>query len=197
MHLAHHGILWGVMNRTEALRTLGLDDKATLADIKTAYKETAQILHPDRFATNKKLQNRATEQFKNLQEAYEYLTSGKGSGSKTGCAATRTHSPASGNQVEARLAGIAAARTQLVHQRDTVYDERQNGLKMAGIGLVVAILFRKPGPLLILITVGMTAVVWGVIQVVSAQRTITILDNHIKELKIEQRRLEKELEDLE
>ena len=66
------------MNRKEALRILGLDDDATANDIKAAYKETAQILHPDRFASNKKLQDRATEQFKNLQEAYEYLTSGKG-----------------------------------------------------------------------------------------------------------------------
>lgn len=67
------------MNRTEALRILGLDDDATPEDVKTAYKETVQILHPDRFASNKKLQDRATEQFKNLQEAYDYLTSGKGS----------------------------------------------------------------------------------------------------------------------
>ena len=59
------------MNRTEALRILGLDDDATPEDVKTAYKETVQILHPDRFASNKKLQDRATEQFKNLQEAYE------------------------------------------------------------------------------------------------------------------------------
>ncbi|MTH38913.1 DnaJ domain-containing protein, partial [Veillonella dispar] len=55
------------MNRTEALRILGLDDDATPEDVKTAYKETVQILHPDRFASNKKLQDRATEQFKNLQ----------------------------------------------------------------------------------------------------------------------------------
>ena len=54
------------MNRKEALRILGLDDDATANDIKAAYKETAQILHPDRFASNKKLQDRATEQFKNV-----------------------------------------------------------------------------------------------------------------------------------
>lgn len=190
-------ILRGVMNRTEALRILGLDEDATLADIKTAYKETAQILHPDRFATNKKLQDRATEQFKNLQEAYEYLTSGKGSRTKAGRAASATRAYGPGGQAEARLAGIAAARTQLVHQRDVVYDERRNGLVMAGIGAVVAILFRKPGPLLILATAGVTAVVWGIIQAVGAQRTIGTLNEHIDELKAEQRRLESELEDLE
>ena len=68
---------------------------------------------------------------------------------------------------------------------------------MAGIGAVVAILFRKPGPLLILATAGVTAVMWGIIQAVGAQRTIGTLNEHIDELKAEQRRLESELEDLE
>ena len=63
------------MNRTEALNILGLDDDASAADIKSAYRECVQILHPDRFPNNKKLQDRATEQFKRLQDAYEYLTS--------------------------------------------------------------------------------------------------------------------------
>ena len=66
------------MNRLEALHILGLGEEATPEEIKIAYKETAQILHPDKFANNKKLQERATEQFKNLQEAYAYLSSGKG-----------------------------------------------------------------------------------------------------------------------
>ena len=63
------------MNRTEALRILGLDDDATPEDVKTAYKETVQILHPDRFASNKKLQDRATEQFKNQRKRLAHLRS--------------------------------------------------------------------------------------------------------------------------
>ena len=77
------------MNRLEALRALGLDEDATDEDIKTAYRETAQILHPDRFATNKKLQDRATEQFKNLQEAYDFLTSSKGRRKAGGSSASK------------------------------------------------------------------------------------------------------------
>ena len=45
------------MNRTEALHILGLEDDATADDIKIAYRETVQILHPDKFAGNEKLQN--------------------------------------------------------------------------------------------------------------------------------------------
>ncbi|OUO92372.1 molecular chaperone DnaJ [Gordonibacter sp. An230] len=185
------------MNRTEALRILGLGDDATAEDIKAAYKETAQILHPDRFAGNKKLQDRATEQFKNLQEAYEYLTKGRGArrSSKPGSAARTPRTAA--NNLEARLAGIAAARMQLVKQRDAAYDERRNGIGMAVIGMLVALFAgRRPVGVLGLVTaIATTAAVWGIVQTVSAQRTIATLDEHIESLNKEERRLSQELED--
>ena len=189
------------MNRLEALRILGLDEDATIDDIKTAYKETAQILHPDRFATNKKLQERATEQFKNLQEAYEFLTSSKGSkGSRTSGAQSteRTSGYSTESQLEARLAGIAAARVQLVAQRDLILDERRNGIIMAAIGAVVALLAgRRPFGLFgIVAAIASAAAVWGIVSIVSAQRTLGNLDSHIKELNAEQRRIMDELDDL-
>lgn len=158
------------MNRTEALRILGLDDDATPEDVKTAYKETVQILHPDRFASNKKLQDRATEQFKNLQEAYDYLTSGKGSRTSARdprAAAERARSYTSSNQVEARMAGVAAARTQLVKQRDVALDERRNGIAMTAIGGIVALIAgRRPFGLFgIVAAIASAAAVWGIVQV--------------------------------
>ena len=54
------------MTYDEALRLLGLDEDATEADIKLAYKEMAQILHPDKYADNKRLSERANEQFKSV-----------------------------------------------------------------------------------------------------------------------------------
>lgn len=183
------------MNRTEALRILGLDEDATPEDIKSAYKETAQILHPDRFASNKKLQDRATEQFKNLQEAYEYLTSGRGArGSRGSAGASRASTAAS--TLEARMAGIAAARTQLVKQRDVVYDERRNGIAMTAIGAIVALLAgRRPfGILGIVAAIASAAAVWGIVQIVSSQRTISTLNEHIDELNKEERRLGEELD---
>lgn len=188
------------MNRIEALRILGLDEDATPEDVKTAYKETAQILHPDRFATNKKLQERATEQFKNLQEAYEYLTSGKGSkttGRGAQASASRARGYSSANQVEARMAGIAAARVQLVKQRDVVLDERRNGMAMAAIGAIVALFAgRRPFGLFgVVAAIAGAAAVWGIVQAVSAQRTLTTLSDHIDELNAEERRLAKELDE--
>ena len=187
------------MNRTEALRILGLDEDATPEDIKSAYKETAQILHPDRFASNKKLQDRATEQFKNLQEAYEYLTSGRGSrsGHSSRASSSAGRPPTAASTLEARMAGIAAARVQLVSQRDVAYDERRNGIAMALIGGAVALLTgRRPfGILGIVAAIASAAAVWGIVQIVSAQRTINTLDGHIEELNAEERRLATELEE--
>lgn len=188
------------MNRTEALRILGLDEDATADDVKTAYKETVQILHPDRFAANKKLQDRATEQFKNLQEAYDYLTTGKGSRT----ASAKSSSPrtsrgySASSQIEARLAGIAAARVQLVAQRDAAYDERRNGIALAVIGGAIALLTarRAFGILGFLAAASSAAAVWGIVQIVSSQRTINTLNEHIDELSAEQRRLTGKLDDL-
>lgn len=181
------------MNRIEALRILGLDEDATVEDIKTAYKEMAQILHPDRFASSKKLEDRATEQFKNLQEAYEFLTSKKGSKKSKG-STSQTRGYSEGAQYEARLAGIAAARTQLVAQRDAVLDERRNALVIAGVGALLALLLRR---IPIALAIGTTGIVWGIIQFAGAHSRVNNLDEHIKKLNVEEKKLAQELDDLE
>lgn len=182
------------MNRTEALRVLGLDEDATAEDVKIAYRETAQILHPDRFASNKKLQQRATEQFKNLQEAYGVLTSGKASTSRS---RERSASSFQDAEIEARLAGIAAARKQLVTQRDVALDERRNGLAMTGIGALLALAFgRKLGLFAVVASIGVAAAVWGVVKAVNAHKTISILNGHLGELAKEKKQLMSQLDDL-
>lgn len=210
------------MNRTEALHILGLEDDATADDIKIAYRETVQILHPDKFAGNEKLQNRATEQFKRLQEAYDLLTSGSGGGrsaragrsSRSGASsgpATSSGAARAWTEVEdgveveylteaeikARLAGIAAARAQLVAQRDTVSDERRNGLAMAAIGAVATLLtIRRPFGILGMIAAAAgTATVWGIIQFLGAQRNLNTLNEHLAKLTEERKEYEALLEE--
>lgn len=210
------------MNRTEALHILGLEDDATADDIKIAYRETVQILHPDKFAGNEKLQNRATEQFKRLQEAYDLLTSGSGGGrsaragrsSRSGASsgpATSSGAARAWTEVEdgveveylteaeikARLAGIAAARAQLVAQRDTVSDERRNGLAMAAIGAVATLLtIRRPfGILGMIAAVAGTATVWGIIRFLGAQRNLNTLNEHLAKLTEERKEYEALLEE--
>lgn len=210
------------MNRTEALHILGLEDDATADDIKIAYRETVQILHPDKFAGNEKLQNRATEQFKRLQEAYDLLTSSSGGGRggragrgarSGGDSATAGASGAARSwtevedgveveylteaEIKARLAGIAAARAQLVAQRDTVSDERRNGLAMAAIGAVATLLtIRRPfGILGMIAAIAGTATVWGIIQFLGAQRNLNTLNEHLSKLTEERKEYEALLEE--
>ncbi len=184
------------MNRQEALRILGLDDDATIDDVKIAYRETVQILHPDRFANNKKLQERATEQFKNLQEAYEYLTSGKGaSGGGSSSSQRASDRSYDAQELEARLAGIAAARTQLVAQRDLLYDSRRNSIMMAVGGALVALLFIRRVPLIG--SLAAASFVWGFVNLMSTGKSINTIEMHLKKLTAQRKKLEAQLEDLE
>lgn len=204
------------MNRTEALHILGLEDDATADDIKIAYRETVQILHPDKFAGNEKLQSRATEQFKRLQEAYDLLSSGAsgGRGARSGSSSGASSSSGAARawtevedgveveylteaEIKARLAGIAAARAQLVAQRDTVSDERRNGLAMAAIGAVATLLTirRSFGILGMIAAVAGTATVWGIIQFLGAQRNLNTLNDHLAKLTEERKEYEALLEE--
>ncbi len=179
----------GIMKRSEALRMLGLGEDATPDEIKAAYRETAQILHPDRFASNKKLQERATEQFKNLQEAYDCLT-GKSASSDTASSKSSRSSNAYDSIREAQLAGLAAARTQLIKQRDYASDERRNGAIMflAGAALCLA-LRRIPA----IAAIASAAAVWGVVQVISSQKTINTINENLDSIKKEKAAIENEM----
>lgn len=177
-----------MVNRIEALNIIGLDDDATAQDIKTAYKECVQILHPDRFAGNKKLQERATEQFKRLQDAYEFLQSGRGAkGSSASSRASRSVSYA-----EAQLAGLAAARTQLVTQRDAVYDERRNAAIMIAAGAIGAVLGRR---IIWIAGIAGTLVVWGIVSFIAACQNISTINEHLKEIEMQKRQLEEDWEE--
>ena len=95
------------------------------------------------------------------------------------------------------MAGIAAARIQLVKQRDVVLDERRNGMAMAAVGGIVAFITgRRPFGLFgIVAAISGAAAVWGIVQVVSSQRTLNTLNEHIDELNKEERRLAKNLDE--
>ena len=178
------------MNRTEALNILGLDDDATMKDIKAAYKECVQILHPDRFANNKKLADRATEQFKRLQDAYDFLTSGKGSKGEGASSRSRSYSADTGwTTKEAKLAGLTAARTQLVAQRDALIDERRNALLMIVGGAVMAVLLRR---VVWIAGIAGALLVWGIVKMISTLQSLGTISDHIREIDHQRRELESE-----
>jgi hypothetical protein len=59
--------------REERLAALELGDGATRSEIDEAYHQLVQVWHPDRFAHNPKLQVKATERLKRLNDAYNHL----------------------------------------------------------------------------------------------------------------------------
>lgn len=59
----------------ESLKTLGLLPNATLKEIKQAYKDLVTVWHPDRFANNPRLHEKASEKLKELNVAYNEIMS--------------------------------------------------------------------------------------------------------------------------
>jgi len=55
-------------------RVLNVKPGASLEEVKEAYRDLVQVWHPDRFSEKERLQNRAQEQLKEINLAYEYLT---------------------------------------------------------------------------------------------------------------------------
>ena len=62
--------------RDACLRVLGLGPAASAQEIKAAYRDLAKVWHPDRFAHDPRLQQKAQEQLKEINEAYGRLASG-------------------------------------------------------------------------------------------------------------------------
>ena len=62
--------------RGGCLRVLGLAPGASAQEIKAAYRDLAKVWHPDRFAHDPRLQQKAQEQLKEINEAYGRLASG-------------------------------------------------------------------------------------------------------------------------
>jgi preprotein translocase subunit Sec63 len=58
-------------------RTLGLPPGASPTAVKGAYRKLAKVWHPDRFAANTEQQDKAMEQFKEINQAYAKLRSGQ------------------------------------------------------------------------------------------------------------------------
>jgi DnaJ domain len=74
---------------------LGVAEGASPQELKAAYRDLAKVWHPDRFAHDPRLQQKAQEKLKEINEAYEQLTSGKIRGQKRTSSATQApgHAP--------------------------------------------------------------------------------------------------------
>ncbi|HEX8492301.1 MAG TPA: DnaJ domain-containing protein [Pyrinomonadaceae bacterium] len=69
--------------REKCLELLGLKPGASAQEIKAAYRDLAKVWHPDRFAHDARLQEKAQNKLKEINEAYEALTTANFSRSTT------------------------------------------------------------------------------------------------------------------
>lgn len=58
---------------TKCYETLGLKPEASLDEVKEAYRDLVKVWHPDRFAQDPKLQLKAQEKLKEINEAYQKI----------------------------------------------------------------------------------------------------------------------------
>ena len=56
-----------------AYRVLGVEAGATLEDVKSAFRDLAQVWHPDRFPIGSRLRDKAERNLKRITEAYALL----------------------------------------------------------------------------------------------------------------------------
>ena len=62
------------MDIKQCYAILVVDYGASLQEVKVAYRDLAQVWHPDRFQNSPRLQAKAAEQMKQINAAYEMLT---------------------------------------------------------------------------------------------------------------------------
>ena len=78
------------MTREEALTALGLEGDATQDEITAAYRELAQMLHPDKYGKSKRLRERAEQQMRVINEARDTLLRGRAARRPAPTSATAT-----------------------------------------------------------------------------------------------------------
>ena len=65
------------MNQDKAYELLGVKPGVSNRELKAAHRDLAKVWHPDRFLHDPRLQQKAQEKLKEINEAYELLLSGK------------------------------------------------------------------------------------------------------------------------
>jgi len=61
------------MKIDECFKILGVGTNASIGEVKQAYRDKAQIFHPDRFVKKPRIQKQVEDKFKEINNAYEIL----------------------------------------------------------------------------------------------------------------------------
>ena len=176
------------MNRTEALSVLGLATDASRDEITRAYRELAQMLHPDKYGENKKLRARAEQQMRSINQARDVLLKGDRhtAGSSAGTRAAYVASSPAEIAYEAQIRANAAetARIAIVTQLRTLR-ERRAGIRNLTIAAAVVLLIcsRLRGTVGALgFSIASMLVVWGCVDLFTYSNQIGVLNKRQLEL---------------
>lgn len=82
----------------ECYNVLGLGPGASFAELKAAHRDLAKVWHPDRFLHDPRLQQKAQEKLKEINEAYDQLRSGKAKRQTPPPVPARDHHPRAHSQ---------------------------------------------------------------------------------------------------
>lgn len=183
------------MTRDEALQVLGLKQGASPSEVRLAYRELAQMLHPDKLGDNKKLRTRAEQQMRSINEARDVLLKGASAASGRAGGATSSRARASSNvsaatpaqiafEAEARAHAAETARLTVVAQARTLR-ERRGGMAgmIAAAALVLVVTWRMSGLVgSVVSSVALMVTVWGIFDVVTLSNQMKVLAQRAREL---------------
>jgi hypothetical protein len=131
---------------TKLYKILGVDHDATIDEIRQAYRDLVNVWHPDRFRHNLRLQKKAEEQLKRINEAYEKILSARTAEAPQNCRDEPSAPVRTGNPDAFRHPQDTGASTGQVRQesRSTVFT--QDGMQPAdrsainkGIGILALV----------------------------------------------------------
>ena len=180
------------MTRDEALSVLGLKSGATRDEVRLAYRELAQMLHPDKFGSNKRLRERAEQQMRAINEARDVLLKGArpSSGARRGSGRAASSGYAAGSpeaiafEAGDRANAAETARLSVVAQLRTKRERRRAMLGMAAVAALVSLVtMRMRGTLgMLAFSISSMLVLWGVVDAVILSSQVDALKKRSVEL---------------
>lgn len=175
------------MTRDEAAAVLGVEAGSSAAEVRAAYRELAQMLHPDKYGENKRLRARAEQQMRAVNEARDVLL---GKASAAGASRARARAAAATEpediafEATARARAAEVARLAVAAQLRTLVERRHGVVTLLGISLLAALVCsRLRGTVGALgFSVSSMLLVWSAVDTVSLSNQIGVLRRRSLEL---------------
>ena len=127
------------MRLDDSYRVLDLDAGATDEEVKNAWRDLSKVWHPDRFAHDRAVQQRAEEKLKAINEAYEQIRAERERGPRFRAAPRQADAPEVERMGRGIPIGIVVAALVILGRRPTF-----GGLVVAAVLIgLAAVLFVR------------------------------------------------------